>query len=393
MRKILRNNFFSRDPLNYESLTKRCGQISTQDRLSSSLLRDYIRANRKIQKLANLHGRRLKYESSNKHSNLLGIELNVSSSRLEQELWQFLKRNWVETVSDKSVVNAYVLGSRATDVDLEFQLVVSHYLRSLDTNLSRTGSLSSNSVQTFARVLLRRNDYQNCFKLINETYGSPKLIDAKRSRLFRMIATYLGGSLGVSVLGGLALSLFNPPSAILLLCTQFTVLLLSGGFVAYTLGLVRLHELNRVSWRPYVSYLHRYLHQEQSSLIDQIITYFEEHNEVNLKNYHLRQKSEDALHDSSDEFEIIAPNDHQLTKADSFESNIISTNLNLLRSEIAKRKLLWNSLKEEQIFLEFWMSHGEIFEWVEPDQDPAEIYQSILMKRRFRNCLHNVDNH
>lgn len=385
MKKVLRNNFFSREPLNYETLTKRCAQISTQHRLSSILLQDYIKANRKIQKYSNLYGKRFNSVELKKHSNLLGIDLNVSNSRLEQDLWHFLKSNWVEAVSDNSVVNAYILGSRASNIDLEFQIVVSHYFRCMNATLSRNGSLTSSSVQAFARVLLKRNDYQNCFKLINETYGSPRLIEAKRSRFMRILITYFGGSLSISALCTLTFSLLDVSSMLPLFCTQLSVLLLSGGFSIIALGLAKLHELNRVSWRPYVSFFHRYLYQELGSTMDQIVTYFEEHNEVNLKNYHLRQESEGALQSSSDDYEVLAPNNHLREMVGNFQSNLISTNNNLLRSEVAKRKLLWNGLKEEQVFLEFWMSHGEIFEWVEPDQDPADMYQRILLKKKLLN--------
>lgn len=341
------------------------------------LIHNYIIANRKLQVLTNKNNN----PQRNHHSVLLlqalNIETNVSNSRLELELWLFLQQNWKECVSNEDIVKAYIMGSNSSNVNNQFELVLSHFRQKFEESPQRNANFNSSVVLTFVRVLLGRNDYQNCFKLLDETYNSPSLLELKQKHLERQTSSLVKSSLVLTTLGGCISAHFDVSLVQYLIVPGFCLSFLGTMLVSFGLGLSRINELSRISWRPYVSFRHRYLNREHSSTLNQIVTYFEEHNEINIKNYHLRQVNEGAFRETVGDYELITPRSQNFNNSNDFTSNVIAENSNLIRSELLKRKLRWNCLKEEQMFLEFWMSHGDNFEWVEPDQDPAEIFRKI----------------
>lgn len=138
-------------------------------------------------------------------------------------------------------------------------------------------------------------------------------------------------------------------------------------------------HLGRVSWRPYNNFIYINSHQNEILAINKIITHFEEHNEINIKNFHhskVRQISNLNIFHQND-YIIELPNTNGLLPIDdknvSNEDSEILKLQGFIRQEIRKRKMVLNDIQEELMFLEFWYTHGENFEWVEPDQDPAEI--------------------
>ncbi|WEJ96709.1 hypothetical protein PSN45_004252 [Yamadazyma tenuis] len=120
------------------------------------------------------------------------------------------------------------------------------------------------------------------------------------------------------------------------------------------------------------------LHNEELFLVNRIITYFEENNEINLKNYHTSQVREFSNPNISrfNDYFVELPTSTAVTAVGQhgqyIDENIVALQ-QMFRRELIGRKIAINDLPEELHFVEFWMTQGENFEWVEPDQDPAEI--------------------
>jgi hypothetical protein len=123
--------------------------------------------------------------------------------------------------------------------------------------------------------------------------------------------------------------------------------------------------------------LYNYIHHEELVAFNKIITHFEEHNEVNIRNFHhskVRKLSNLKMFDQNDYILELPNSSTELATIDSFheETDILQLQ-QFFKFQLNSRKMVLNDLLEELMFLEFWLTHGENFDWVEPDQDPAEI--------------------
>lgn len=291
----------------------------------------------------------------------LDIHLHVPSTQLESELWQFLQDYWHIAVADDAIVKEYVLASNSLDISHGFQLVTENYAY----NVAK-GRILRGPVLALVHVLLHRSDYHGCFKLIDLTFGSNDLKELAKRGYYRTVAA---GALA-SLAAGILQYAFMPP----LWALGFLALDVSAVF-GTMYGINRIHcydLLGRVSWRPYTSTLHKYVHQQQILVINKIVEYFEDYNEVNVKNYHISEvrntTSLGTFH--LNEYEFHLP---ESTAVAWRNMGLDESTAQYFRSELNRRRLLWNSLDEERMFIDFWLSHGEGFEWVEPDQDPAEM--------------------
>src|SRR5699024_7089534 len=98
--------------------------------------------------------------------------------------------------------------------------------------------------------------------------------------------------------------------------------------------------------------------------INKILVHYEEHHEVNISNYHTSQV---RTHQAQEV--------HEAHVEDNLPQ-VLDDNppvLRLFRSEVYRRRMVINDVPQELMFVEFWLNHGEGFEWVEPDQDPSEL--------------------
>lgn len=353
-------NFFSASPLNYENLQKRLVQFRRWKNPASEALRDYIRATRKLQLI-----NRLVNPSYSSHSSGidLDLKLNVSSTQLERELWKFLKEHWPQVVAEESIVKEYVLTSDSVDISHAFELVTKNYAYNVSKGQSTVGP-----VQALMHVLLRRNDYHGCFKAIDVTLSTEQL-QQMAQRNFN--TQFFAGALILASVAAFQWA-FTPllPFPLLALVDLTTI-------YGTMYGFYRINNWNagRVSWRPHTSLLYRYTHHKEILAINKIVTYFEEYNEVNVKNYHISRvrnvSSLGTFH--QDDYELELPGENSLSISGHSPDEKVEALARYFRSELSKRKIVWNPLKEERMFIEFWVSHGENFEWVEPDQDPAEM--------------------
>lgn len=384
MKRALGPNFFSREPLNYETLKKRCSHFHGVGASNPGLIEDFIKANRILQEVAIKHKANGMLPNSRNGMNFLGVDLNVSGPKLERELWHFLQKHWRVSVASENVVKAYVLDSKRSTIGHQFHIVTDHFHHRLRDNLEATGSMASSPVQVFLRVLMQRNDYHNCFKLIDKTYNDPILMAAKKSHLMRQSINAFIGSIGFATLGTFATALYDSSMAFTAFITGLGISTTTFSVLAIAFALAKTDCVDRIAWRLYVPYFHRYLNREHSGVLNQIVTHFEENNDVNSKNYHLRQDYDTVVSEVNDEYELISPYNEEPcspgNKDLAKKEAIIASGL--LRSELSKRKFVWKPLKEDITILEFWKSKGKDYEWVEPDQDPAEIvFKSMIDKK------------
>lgn len=352
-----KSNYFSRHPLNYESLTKRAKKFRTQEP-SPLAVRDYIVANRRLQEINRIQNLRF----SNKGKFDLDINLNVSSSQLENELWDFIAEHWLLCIGDELIVKKYL--APHVDMSRAFQMVTENFTH----NLSQ-GKQTKALILYLVNLLLQRGDYDGCFKIIDLTYGSAELLRYKKFGILRKL---LSGAI-ISLAMGIFQFVCMP------LLPTFPLLLLDFGVVFGTMhGLDKIKHggsPGRVIWRPYTKFSHRILHADEIMLINRMVTYFEEHNEVNVKNYHhslIRNISTLETLQQHD-FELQLPNSTELTMDTMGGDEKVEGMAKYFRTKLHKRQIIWKPMKEEQMFIDFWVSHGENYEWVEPDQDPSEM--------------------
>lgn len=337
------SGFFSREPLNSETLARRATRASRSGQVSPQLVLDYVHATRQLQHVQRTcnAGLGLGVGPGRPPRAQFGISVAVSNAELERRMWTFLHRYWRIAAVSSEVVEATFSAAPAFDVSNAFQLVKENFDASIQDRKYRLSLLSK-----FIRVLLKSGDFHNCIKLIDLTVGNHNLIAYMRKRLLsQAFLTSLGLVISVAVFGIVPGAL----TAVSLFCTQYITTKFVYGFGA-----------DRVSWRPHTSLLYRYLHCHELFFLNRIVSYFEEVHETNARNFHI-SKVRTLPPPENGDFEIVEePGEKDVLKLAFY-----------FRKSLHRRRMVWNALHEEKMFLEFWVSHGEGFEWVEPDQDPA----------------------
>lgn len=270
-----------------------------------------------------------------------GLGVTVSNAELERRMWTFLRRFWPAAAASSEVVDATFSAAPAFDVSHAFLLVRDNYDACI-----QNGKYAPSLLAKFVRVLLRTGDFHSCIKLVDVTVGSASLIAHMQKTLRNhVLVTALGLLAAVAALGAIpgafvAAALFG---------TLYVTTKILYGFGA-----------DRVSWRPHTSLLYRCLHSRELFLLNSIVSHFEEVHETNARNFHISQVRTLPPPENGD-FEIVEePGGKDVLKLALY-----------FRQSLHRRRMVWNVLHEEKMFLEFWVNHGEGFEWVEPDQDPA----------------------
>lgn len=361
-RNGITKNYFTKKPLNYEVYVDRLKQFNKLAITpTNTILKDCILAGRTLQKESYLFNRNIPVNNL-----LLGIDLLKSNSEVESKIWKFLMQHRSAFINDDDIIRTYIhTKPRPSNISNQFDIVVSNFKKSIGKS-----KLQKSPVKLFLAILLGNKDYYNCFKLVDLTYASTEYLDFKKRELNRnvVLMTSLAGIVSF-------LESFYMP---LVPCTYWIALNL-GILGTFCWGYMKLHltpNLDRVSWRPHNTLLHNYQHQEVIITINKIITHFEEHNEVNIKNYHhseVRALSGLNIFESND-YILELPQSNQLAHRETLETDRETKRLwRFFRLQLQKRRMVLNDLAEELMFLEFWLTQGENFEWVEPDQDPAEI--------------------
>ncbi|OBA22815.1 hypothetical protein METBIDRAFT_75984 [Metschnikowia bicuspidata var. bicuspidata NRRL YB-4993] len=366
-------SFFARAPLTYETLAERCRVFGRQNKHPPAQLVDYILANRKLQKINRGLGTGLRFGTL---GSSLGLPLNVSSARLEQDLWLFVCKYWAPCVASDHVVTTYVCTNKNGNVSTLFRLVRENFASKLSGNVWP----STGPVTALTHVLLRENDFHGCFRLIDDTVNSAESMDLRRHQLLRQaaktgVAAFTCG-LGLSVWYTLLATsdILGLLDGVADLWPVLALSLASGLGTFLGFQWLKAASLPRILWRPHTSMWHRVLHFEEALFVNKIVTYYEEYNEVNVKNFHLSEVREQARLDVLDQsdYELHLP-DPASGADDHDKIHATEALTRYFRQELYLRKMVWRPFKEQKMFLDFWLSHGDSYEWVEPDQDPAEM--------------------
>lgn len=337
---------FSRSPLNYELLQRRTKKFDVNSCPRArvpSLLIDYIKSNRKLQS-----------KTYNHVSSMLDLGIQVPKSRMESDLVKFLRSHKQFITPD--VLRAYMLESPGPQD--AGQIIESIQQSKLDTDL--------NMVRLGINTLLKLNDYSNCFRLLDETISGPRYLAAKSLKIRRYCRWGLGVFIGINVMCTVFTSV--PFIAVVIPNTVF------GAFLTHNWIKIKFPTIvGRISWRYSTSVLERIRRSQELCLTNRIITHFEENNEINLMNYHtsqVRSFTPNILR-YNDLF-IEPPTSEELIATDSQDRHVFELQT-IFKQQLNKRKMIRNDLPQELQFVEFFMSYGNEFEWVEPDQDPAEM--------------------
>lgn len=370
--------YFTKEPLNYETYSFRLQKFERDFKnkknlkAESSVLIDLIKANRELQ-LRNS----LKHHVS-PSDDFLGITKSKPSFKLEKELYHLIFNNALASI-DTNVFCAYLFTypKPYNRVDKLFTIVQRTFLR----DLANKGIINHSIVTSLLNFLLENNDYRGGWKLIDITYNHPNTLKFHRRKFFNRVIISL-----LSILTILSIQWFCVP-----LIPLYVYLIANTGIASvfgyYMLKINIPNHLGRVSWRSYNSILYNYQHTYELIKMNKILTYFEEHNEINIRNFHtseVRKMSNLSVFNLNEYIIELPSNTNELmpysgdgSASNSQEDPETSVLRKDFRFELNKRKMILNDLQEELNFLEFWLTHGENFEWVEPDQDPAEMISFI----------------
>lgn len=386
-------DFFSKSPLNYETYENRLKRFtklykepnqepksykgplkgslkgsrkgSDQGSVPVELFLDCIKANRELQSQKSFptHTREVLDDT------FLG---RVDNSGLENKLWSLLFTKYHQG-SINQVVKSYI-STPPSPVKKIFKVTSVNFqsnLKQLNGKLINFKHIDKSVIYTALNKLLDNKDYYGGFKLVENTLESREYLRHRKQLL-----TSAGVGLGMFNLVVTAVETLFLPSIPPLLYLLMNVLL-SLGLVYGLLQFQIIQHLGRLSWRPHNSKLYNYIHHEELVAFNKIITHFEEHNEVNIRNFHhskVRKLSNLKMFDQNDYILELPNSSTELATIDSFheETDILQLQ-QFFKFQLNSRKMVLNDLLEELMFLEFWLTHGENFDWVEPDQDPAEI--------------------
>lgn len=341
-------NFFSAKPLNYETFCQRLGVVHRRGTPPSpQLVTDCIVAARTLER-ETAHTRRIEPEARD----FLNIRRTHSTHDVESKLEAFLRRYLAVVCHHDSVVKAYLLVKPTpSNLDLVVEMVLLHY--------SMRPAQTLTLIMIALRLLLHEKDYRNSFVLIDRTVSLRQALGLRRLVTLGVAAAGAGAGL---VSAAVATSLL----AIFIGSTWITL----GLALKYALDRAHaVRKLDRVSWRPHCGAWYRYGRTPELFMVNKIIAHYEEHTEVNVRNYH----HSNVRHISK--LNTFYRNDYvlELPEAQTVTTDSPTEIETLFRLQLNLRRMVLNDLQEELMFLDYWLTQGEDYEWVEPDQDPAEV--------------------
>ncbi|CUM68352.1 uncharacterized protein PRCAT00006074001 [Priceomyces carsonii] len=346
------SDFYTRKPLNYETFSKRIHDFNKLKREPNEAdLIDCIRAGRRLQMGSIISQKR----------NFLKLKFG-SNKDIERKIWGVLNKHKYLVISKDAILKAYLT---TTPIPIEVSRIHDLITENLNHKLSKD-EVDMTVVRVGLSCLLSQRDYHNCFKLLEKTCNSERYISYQKHRFVRDL---LGQ--GVAVMFLLILEAIFLQSALWIVVNS-----ISTAFVFWGLSQVKYpRELGRLSWRPYKSLVHKVTHFDELSLINIIITYFEEHSEVNIKNFHHSEVRDVAslLSFRLNDYIIELPQKNLTSISMASQDPETLSLQRYFRRQLSKRQIVLNELPEEKIILEYWLDKSDKFEWVEPDQDPAEI--------------------
>ncbi|CAH6719167.1 hypothetical protein CLIB1444_02S02432 [[Candida] jaroonii] len=344
-----RKNYFSHNLVHNEVFRRRVNEFNRgTDKLSpnqkSLLLIDCIRAGRTLQ---------LKKRPT---MEILDIE-SSSNQQLETLISDTLINN--QPYLNDDVIRTYLLTyPRPVTASNIITLIESEFQRKLQNNI-----IDNSIIRLGVNRFLEMNDYMNCFNVFDRTFRSSqyqRLITNQIRRSIAYFTTSIGGIVGLLTMCEVPFEISLPLTLISGLGTAFTYL-----NVKYP------RKVGRLSWRFSNSLSYNISNSQELFFLNRIINYFEEYNEINLLNYHHSKvrNFNDIKVNKLDDFIIEEPEDpnqYFITNPRLSEMYVY------FKDQLKHRKVAIGDLPQELAFMEYWQ-YNENFEWVEPDQDPAEL--------------------
>ncbi|CAH2351278.1 hypothetical protein CLIB1423_03S02674 [[Candida] railenensis] len=353
----LSSGYFSKPPLNYETLNQRLTfALKNKVNVTPDHLTDFIKAGRKLE-LEKLNQNIYNSNIVTK-DDFLGIRHKYSISDIESKIALFLKSNYSIVAQKDSIIKAYLLTEpKPTNPKMIIDLLKDSFKRDGGDIASKIGLLN-----VATKVLLYDKDYYNAFNLIDCTILSEEWIKRKWESIVYGNMLYLVGLTFLSSVMAWSYSVLI--GALWFLCG--TALKVGFSKINYS------KQLPRLSWRPHVRVIHRCVRNDELFIVNKIITHFEEHSEVNVRNFH---HSDVRI---VPKLNMLQRNDYILELPTENATSEIEI---LFRNQLNKRRMVLNDLQEELMFLDYWLVQGEDYDWCEPDQDPAEIIKLETQKR------------
>ncbi|CCE87037.1 Piso0_005572 [Millerozyma farinosa CBS 7064] len=367
-----KNGFFTRKPFNFETFNDRIIQFynehprESSEKIAQETVIDLIRGGRELQRLQSRASNPHKALSAGDLGNFLELNFARSSGDIEEQMTEFLLK-YSTVLKHRAVIHAYLsIAPQPVDSGTMIRLVADYF------HSAESERHASWAVQHCMNLLLSNKDYYNAFHLIDTTYASPRYLAPVRRQVLSRV-------FGLSFLGGLA-TVSAAAMLPLAPASFWLIIYLAHPLAVYYLILKSrlVREVGRLSWRKHTSAVYQICHGREIMLVNKIITHFEEHNDTTIRNFHQSgvRKHSDLNTFTTNDYVIELPG---ATSAERYYGPHSNTHAAVakfqkrFRHEIQKRRMAVNELDEELMFLEFWLTHGENFEWVEPDQDPAEI--------------------
>lgn len=362
-------NFFTRKPLNYETFTNRINSLHKLS-ITPEILSDCVVAARVLeqQRIVQQKDAALRLSSmalSSSHSDFLNIRRSYTTLDLEEKVVSLMRQHRDMVARNDSVVRTYLLTEPTpTNPNEIIQFIQSSVLHTMGTG-GYTKKIGL--VKIGLRTLLNQKDYHNAFKLLDVTISSPGYVRLQRRAIHQKFLGYISVS---CLVGGLIMWEY-----LVFLGVMYFV-----SSVGLKLGFLNLksmnHHLARVGWRPHCGLIDKQCRNNELYMVNKIITHYEEHSEVNVKNFH-HSKVRTIM-----DLNMFDRNDYILEVPDLVvgDTEVLSPIEVAFRDQLKKRKMVLHDLQEELMFLDFWLVQGEDYEWVEPDQDPAEIIKLKTQK-------------
>lgn len=355
---LYRPNYFSRPPLNKELFLRRLEtfnkdqpQIPPQKLLV--LVKDCIKSNRYLQSTST---------NSNVKEDFLNISTSHSTKDLEIALYQLI-------VSHKHYVNDDIMRRYLleTPCPTDPAKVIELLSYNFESQITRK-QLNLDILRIGINNFLKLNDYGNCFRLLEETLRSSTYLKYRYRQIFNHSLSFFASMASISIFEGFLLEMI--PFSLIVIGNSLVTLGVMYGIV----NLKYPNHLGRISWRKSNSLINSLIYSQELLLINRIISYFEEHNEINLKNYHYSQVRDFSQNvNKVNGYYVEGPESQELVRGNDINDHNTVSLQQYFRDEFRARKITINDLPEELHFMEFWLTQSEDFEWVEPDQDPAEI--------------------